>query len=560
MSATASVPNPLAGQTGLGAPKTAAGQPAGALGVFDVIFASVFAAAGGAGGPTQNAPQGLFAAGTPLASQLAGATVSPLLGADESLTEALPEAQGEEADADQTSPALNGPDAAMVALLTAMPAQTLAAAETLPAATETASEAGGSGGAAAAPAPAEPFAPAADAPFNMADAAAVARTGSEPKPSEQPLAAPTPQPAQPAAPAPILNEAAPVTAEQPAEVLNTADEPAPLTPSADLQAEPASARAVAPKSPAGEPVATSIPAAPAEISAKAQAPKAEPAPAPAPETVAASTQIIETLAAEAPAPAAAQAPAAAPPAPKGKDKAPATARVEATPEGAPQSAAPQAKANGAQAAASTDSKSSERAPLEAAASGVAEAARDESGDDTPTPAPLSAQVAPRASEAELHTPPAPVRGSPETVANLAAQVIKKLEGRSTRFDLQLDPLGLGRVDVRLEIGAHGQVTAAMSFDNPQAAAELKARASELQRVLEQAGFDLSGGLSFDVAGDPNSSGRQAQNQAQDGQAGASFRGRAFEAALNNADGAAAAAVNSALYLRRAPTTGVDVRI
>ena len=159
---------------------------------------------------------------------------------------------------------------------------------------------------------------------------------------------------------------------------------------------------------------------------------------------------------------------------------------------------------------------------------------------------------------QVHPGAVPVRGSPQTVANLAAEIAKKLEGRSTRFDLELNPAGLGRVDVRMEIGATGRMTAAMTFDTPQAAAELRARAAELQRHLEQAGFDLSGGLSFDVAGD-RGQGRQAQQQ-QDNNTGQAFRGRAFQEALATAGEAAQAAASGALNLRRSLLAGVDIRI
>ncbi len=152
-----------------------------------------------------------------------------------------------------------------------------------------------------------------------------------------------------------------------------------------------------------------------------------------------------------------------------------------------------------------------------------------------------------------------VRGSPETVANLAAQIVKKLEGKSTRFDLELNPAGLGRVDVRLEIGAQGRITAAMTFDSPQAASELKARASELQQALEQAGFDMSGGMSFDVAGDRGQQQRQAWQDQNDSN-GEAFRGRAFRAALDTAGDAADTAVSGALRLRRGVNAGLDLRI
>jgi flagellar hook-length control protein FliK len=136
-------------------------------------------------------------------------------------------------------------------------------------------------------------------------------------------------------------------------------------------------------------------------------------------------------------------------------------------------------------------------------------------------------------------------------------MIKKLDGRSTKFDVELDPAGLGKVSVQVEIGAHGRVTAAMSFDNPEAAAELRGRANELQRSLEQAGFDLSGGMSFDVAGDQGRPG-QGQFTAQDRETGSGFRGRAFQAALETAGEADAPA--GSLSLRQGLRSGVDVRI
>jgi Meckel syndrome type 1 protein len=157
--------------------------------------------------------------------------------------------------------------------------------------------------------------------------------------------------------------------------------------------------------------------------------------------------------------------------------------------------------------------------------------------------------------------PAPVmlRGAPETVANLAAQILKKLDSRSTRFDVELEPAGLGRVDVRLEIGAHGQVSAALAFDNPHTAQELKNRSGELTRALEQAGFDVSGGLSFDVAGDRGQSGRGGGFQ-QDDNASSAWRGRAFQAALDTTAEADVASPVASLKLRRALAAGVDIKI
>ena len=83
------------------------------------------------------------------------------------------------------------------------------------------------------------------------------------------------------------------------------------------------------------------------------------------------------------------------------------------------------------------------------------------------------------------------RATVETTAQLAAQIIKKLEGRSTRFDMALTPEGLGRVDVSLEIDSDGRLAARLAFDNPAAATDMRARADELRRQLQDAGFQLT---------------------------------------------------------------------
>lgn len=166
---------------------------------------------------------------------------------------------------------------------------------------------------------------------------------------------------------------------------------------------------------------------------------------------------------------------------------------------------------------------------------------------------LATNTAASANAAALNHAATLVRGSPQTVANLAAQIAKKLDGRSSRFDVQLDPAGLGKVDVRVEIDAAGKMTAAMNFDSQQAANELKSRAGELQRALEQAGFDMSGGMSFDVS----SQGGQGGAQGQDPGANSTFRGRAFQAVL---DGSADADASQLASYNRSARSGLDIRI
>lgn len=97
-------------------------------------------------------------------------------------------------------------------------------------------------------------------------------------------------------------------------------------------------------------------------------------------------------------------------------------------------------------------------------------------------------------------PPAPVvvtngsnlsRVTVETTVHIAAQITKKLEGRSTRFEMAMTPEGLGRVDISLDIDSGGKLTARLAFDNPLAATEMRGKADELRRELQGAGFTLA---------------------------------------------------------------------
>ena len=188
------------------------------------------------------------------------------------------------------------------------------------------------------------------------------------------------------------------------------------------------------------------------------------------------------------------------------------------------------------------------------AQGPVLAAKSDEAAPVPTQADASGTASTTTPATLVHAAAVAVRGAPETVANLAAQIVKKLDGRSSQFNVQLDPLGLGKVDVRIAIGADGRMSAAMCFDTPQAAAELKSRSGELQQAMEQAGFDLSGGMSFDVA---SGGGQGGQTQDQHADAGAAFRGRAFQTALETS---ADAAPVPQLMLRRSQPAGVDIRI
>lgn len=191
-------------------------------------------------------------------------------------------------------------------------------------------------------------------------------------------------------------------------------------------------------------------------------------------------------------------------------------------------------------------------PAEAGAPSSADAAAASAADAPEAPALVPGQATASSADSRASAAAAAVRIVPESVSHLAAAMARKMEGGATRFDLELHPSDLGRVDVRLRIEADGRIAAQLAFDNPVAAADMRGRADELRRQLEQAGFNVaSEDLSFS---DRESSGfqRHAQGEAPD-PAAARERGlRETERAARLAD--------DADRLHRRVAVGLDVRV
>lgn len=148
---------------------------------------------------------------------------------------------------------------------------------------------------------------------------------------------------------------------------------------------------------------------------------------------------------------------------------------------------------------------------------AAVAAPDAASPDAPiaNPAPTDAQPAQQAAVSSHAQGLSTLsRATVETTAQLAAQIARKLDGRSTRFDMVLTPEDLGRVDVSLEIGKDGQLSARLAFDNPAAAADLKGRADELRRQLQEAGFQVAGDALDFSQRDPSTGGGAFERQQQ----------------------------------------------
>jgi Meckel syndrome type 1 protein len=204
----------------------------------------------------------------------------------------------------------------------------------------------------------------------------------------------------------------------------------------------------------------------------------------------------------------------------------------------------------------------EDSPADLAQTAAAEAAQSDSEASTDifgAPLPLEGRV----TQASLHAGSSATLSTPATAPHLAAEISRKFEGKSAQFDISLTPEGLGKVDVKITINARGEVSAAMKFDNPQAAAELKSRAAELQRALEQSGFSLSqDGISFSDGQGQGFGAAQQQASQQDWQETArrTAQNRLFQDSNDLADAAALRVAEASSAYSRRSNSGIDVRI
>lgn len=208
--------------------------------------------------------------------------------------------------------------------------------------------------------------------------------------------------------------------------------------------------------------------------------------------------------------------------------------------------------------ASLSTTTAETSPATVAVEGPlkAESAMGDTTRDAPVEgaAPETAPATQTAQAARDALSPTMSRAAVEATAQIAAQILKRLDGRSTRFEMSLMPDELGRVDVKLDIDSEGRLAARLAFDNPAAATDLKGRADELRRQLEQQGFHLADDA-FEFS--QRDSGSSAFDRGQDSRQG---HARAFAAAnrLNtDADIAVQPSRWTALSLTPA---GVDMKV
>jgi flagellar hook-length control protein FliK len=96
---------------------------------------------------------------------------------------------------------------------------------------------------------------------------------------------------------------------------------------------------------------------------------------------------------------------------------------------------------------------------------------------------------------------------------LALQIAVTAQSGRSRFEIRLDPAELGRIDVRIEVDRHGQLSSHLMVEKPETLAMLRQDAPQLQRALDNAGFKTGdNGLQFSLR-DQSWSGQNGGNEA-----------------------------------------------
>lgn len=89
--------------------------------------------------------------------------------------------------------------------------------------------------------------------------------------------------------------------------------------------------------------------------------------------------------------------------------------------------------------------------------------------------------------------------APHSIPMLAATMMRRFDSGSRQFTMRLDPPELGKVDVKMTVGADKKVRAVVSADRPEALADLIRSARDLVGALREAGLDLDdNGLTFQM--------------------------------------------------------------
>lgn len=95
-----------------------------------------------------------------------------------------------------------------------------------------------------------------------------------------------------------------------------------------------------------------------------------------------------------------------------------------------------------------------------------------------------------------------MQNAPATTVQVYQRMVERFDGRAQRYEIRLDPAELGRVDVRIEVGADKKVHAVLAAHDSAALTDLMRGQRSLERALSDAGIDVAkDGIRFELASD-----------------------------------------------------------
>lgn len=122
---------------------------------------------------------------------------------------------------------------------------------------------------------------------------------------------------------------------------------------------------------------------------------------------------------------------------------------------------------------------------------------------------------------------------PAASDQVKAKLVKAAQDGMSKIEIQLRPAELGKVEVRLEIGADGKVRGLISAERPETLDLLQRDAKQLERALQEAGLKTDGdALSFELRG---GRGEGFDRYARDAGDGAGAQGGAGDGLAGNED-------------------------
>lgn len=102
---------------------------------------------------------------------------------------------------------------------------------------------------------------------------------------------------------------------------------------------------------------------------------------------------------------------------------------------------------------------------------------------------------------------------PSPAEQVTAHVRAASKNGETRFHIQLTPVELGKVEIRMDVAPDGATKLSITADNPRALEMLKSEARVLERMLMDVGLKAdAGSLSFNLRGEQQGQGQFTNNQ------------------------------------------------